>query len=50
MNEKQEKKRRCNLRLIIAHFNKWLDGEPTRWRFIRLRKWKNRRPVLEDAA
>lgn len=29
MNEKQEKKRRYNLRLeFIAHFNKWLDSEP----------------------
>ena len=49
MNEKQEKKRRYNLRLeFIAHFNKWLDSEPPRWRFIRWRKWKNRRPVWED--
>ena len=49
MNEKQEKKRRYNLRLeFIAHFNKWLDSEPPRWRFIRWRKWKNSRPVWED--
>ena len=48
MDEKQEKKRRYNLRLeFIAHFNKWLDSEPPRWRFIRWRKWKNRRPVWE---
>ena len=46
MNEKQEKKRRYNLRLeFIAHFNKWLDNEPPRWR-----KWKKSRPVWEDAA
>ena len=51
MNEKQEKKRRDNLRLeFIAHFNKWLDSEPPRWRFIRWRKWKKNRPVWEDAA
>ena len=51
VNEKQEKKRRYNLRLeYIAHFNKWLDSEPPRWRFIRWRKWKNSRPVWEDAA
>ena len=50
VNEKQEKKRRYNLRLeFIAHFNKWLDSEPPRWRFIRWRKWKNSRPVWEDA-
>lgn len=37
MNEKQEKKRRYNLRLeFIAHFNKWLDSEPPRWRFYPL--------------
>ena len=50
MNEKQEKKRRCNLRLIISHFNKWLDSEPPLWRFIRWRKWKKSRPVWEGAA
>lgn len=51
MNEKQEKKRRYNLRLeFIAHFNKWLDSEQPRWRFIRWRKWKKSRPVWEDAA
>ena len=51
MNEKLEKKRRDNLRLeFIAHFNKWLDSEPPRWRFIRWRKWKKSRPVWEDAA
>lgn len=51
MNEKQEKKRRYNLRLeFIARFNKWLDNEPPRWRFIRWRKWKKSRPVWEDAA
>lgn len=49
MNEKQEKKRRYNLRLeYIAHFNKWLESEPPRWRFIRWRKWKNSRPVWEE--
>ena len=46
MNEKQEKKRRYNLRLeFIARFNKWLDSETPRWRFIRWRKWINSRPV-----
>ena len=51
MNEKQEKKRRYNLRLeYIAHFNKWLDSESPRWRFIRWRKWKNSRPAWEDAV
>ena len=48
MNEKQEKKRRYNLRLeYIAHFNKWLDSEPPRWRFIRWRKWKKSRLIIE---
>lgn len=34
----------------IAHFNKWLDSEPPRWRFIRWRKWINSRPVWKDAV
>lgn len=43
MNEKQEKKRRYYLRLkFIAHFNKWLDSEPPRWRFIRWRNGKTK--------
>ena len=51
VNEKQEKKRRYNLRLeFIAHFNKCLESEPTRWCFIRWRKWKNSRPVWEAAV
>lgn len=46
MSERQEHKRRYNLRLqYIAEFNKWLDREPPRYRLFAWRKWKAERPV-----
>ena len=51
MNEKQEKKRRYNLRLeFIAHFNKWLDSEPAPVALYPLAQVEEQRPVWEDAA
>lgn len=45
MSEKQEKKRRYNLRLeYIDAYNKWLAKEPPRMFFWRWRKWKKQRP------
>lgn len=46
MSERQEKKRRYNLRLeYIAHFQKWLNREPPMWRVLAWRRWKRERPV-----
>lgn len=43
MSERQEKKKRYNLR--IADFNKWLNREPPMWRVFAWRRWKRERPV-----
>ena len=49
MSERQEKKKRYNLRLqYIAEFNKWLDREPPIFRFVRWRRWKAERPVWTE--
>ena len=49
MGEKQEKKRRYNLRLeFIANFAEWLKSEPPMWMFWRWRKWKKNRPVWDS--
>ena len=49
MSERQEHKRRYNLRLeYIAKFNKWLEAEPPMILFLRWRKWKNSRPTWRD--
>lgn len=46
MSEKQEKKRRYNLRLeFIAQFYRWLDSEPPRWKFVSWRRWRDNRPT-----
>ena len=46
MSERQEKKRRYNLRLMwIADFDKWLSAEPPMWRVFAWRRWKRERPV-----
>lgn len=46
MSERQEKKRRYNLRLeYIATFQKWLDREPSIFRVFAWHKWKRERPV-----
>ena len=45
VSERQEKKRRYNLRLMwIAEFDKWLNREPPMWRVFAWRKWKAERP------
>lgn len=50
MSERQEKKRRYNLRLeYIAHFADWLDREPPMWMFWRWKKWKASRPVWDNS-
>lgn len=49
MSERQEHKRRYNLRLqYIAEFNKWLDREPPMWAVFRRRKWIAERPVWRE--
>ncbi len=49
MSEKQEHKRRYNLRLqYIAEFEKWLKEEPPVVLFWKWRSWKRRRPVWEE--
>jgi len=46
MSERQEHKRRYNLRLqYIAEFQKWLDREPHMLRVFAWRRWKMERPV-----
>lgn len=45
MSERQEKKKRYNLRLMwIADFDKWLNREPPMWRIFAWRRWKKERP------
>ena len=49
MSERQEKKKRYNLRLqYIAEFCKWLDREPPMARIFAWRRWKRERPVWRD--
>ena len=49
MSERQEHKRRYNLRLqYIAEFEKWLDREPPRYRPFAWRRWKAERPVWAE--
>ncbi len=49
MSEKQEKKKRYNLRLeYIAAFEKWLTQEPPRMFFLRWHRWKKRRPIWKE--
>ncbi len=49
MSERQEKKKRYNLRLMwIADFDKWLNREPPMWRVFAWRRWKRERPVLHN--
>ena len=49
MSERQEKKRRYNLRLMwIADFDKWLNREPPMWRVFAWRRWKRERPVWTE--
>ena len=46
MSEKQEKRRRYNIKLDeIAAFSKWLAEEPPMWRIVRWCKWKKARPA-----
>ena len=50
MSERQEKKKRYNLRLMwIADFDKWLNREPPMWRVFAWRRWKRERPVWVEA-
>lgn len=50
MSERQEKKKRYNLRLMwIADFDKWLNREPPMWRVFAWRRWKRERPVWEES-
>lgn len=50
MSERQEKKKRYNLRLqYIAEFQKWLDQEPPMFRVFKWRRWKRERPVWVEA-
>ena len=49
MSERQEKKKRYNLRLMwIADFDKWLNKEPPMWRVFAWRRWKRARPVWTE--
>ena len=49
MSERQEHKRRYNLRLeYIAHFDKWLNAEPSMVRIFKWKKWKSARPIWEE--
>lgn len=51
MSERQEHKRRYNLRLqYIAEFQKWLDKEPPFWRFFKWHRLKKARPVWKGGA
>lgn len=50
MSERQEKKKRYNLRLAwIAAFDKWLDREPPLWRVFSWHKWKKARPEWSES-
>ena len=45
MSERQEKKKRYNLRLMwIADFDMWLNREPPMWRVFAWQRWKRERP------
>ena len=45
MSEKQEKKRRYNIKLAyISAFERWLQKEPPYILFWRWRRWKQERP------
>ena len=49
MSEKQERKKRYNLRLeYIAQFQKWLEQEPPLYMVFAWRRWKRERPVWRD--
>lgn len=49
MSERQEHKRRYNLRLeYIAKFTNWLEAEPPMMLFWKWRKWKAARPIWND--
>ena len=49
MSERQEKKKRYNLRLMwIADFQKWMDREPPIWRLIAWHRWKKSRPTWQE--
>lgn len=49
MSEKQEHKKRYNLRLeYIAQFQKWLEQEPPLYMVFAWRRWKRERPVWRD--
>ena len=51
MSEKQEKKKRYNLRLeYIARFEKWLSEEPSMCRVFKWKRWKNNRPKWEEIS
>ena len=50
MSEKQEHKKRYNLRLqYIAEFGKWLEAEPPMVRIFAWWRWKKQRPVWKEA-
>ena len=49
MSEKQERKRRYNLKLeFIAAFERWISEEPPIILFWRWKKWKNSRPIWAE--
>lgn len=49
MSEKQEHKKRYNLRLqYIAEFGKWLESEPPMVRIFAWWRWKKQRPVWRE--
>lgn len=51
MSERQEKKKRYNLRLMwIAEFEKWLGREPPIWRILAWHRWKKDRPVFPETS
>lgn len=51
MSERQEHKRRYNLRLqFIAEFEKWMNREPPMIRLRKWHKWKKQRPVWKEAT
>lgn len=49
MSERQEKKKRYNLRLEhIAAFQKWLESEPPLFRIVAWHRWKKARPTWAE--
>lgn len=49
MNQKQEKRRRLNVRIDhIEAFSRWLAQEPPMWRLLSWHLWKRRRSRFKE--